>query len=66
MNYCKHELELAQIRIDTLERDNSALNDKLFYAELRVKELENIFFAQGITNEQIKMLVKPAQTMQAV
>lgn len=66
MNYCKHELEMAQIRIDTLERDNSALNDKLFYTELRVKELENIFFAQGVTKEQIKMLVNPAQTMQAV
>ena len=39
LNYCKHELEMAQIRIDTLERDNSALNDKLFYAELLVQEL---------------------------
>lgn len=65
MNYCKHELELAQIRINTLERDNSALNDKLFYAELRVKELENIFFAQGVTKEQIDMMIKQVQTMQA-
>lgn len=65
MNYCRHELELAQIRIDTLERDNSALNDKLFYAELRVKELENIFFAQGVTKEQIDMMIKQVQTMQA-
>lgn len=66
LNYCKHELELAQIRIDTLERDNSALNDKLFYAELRVKELENIFFAQGVTKEQIDMMIKQMQTMQTV
>ncbi|MBR3675630.1 MAG: hypothetical protein IKN71_00645 [Alphaproteobacteria bacterium] len=64
LNYCKHELELAQIRIDTLERDNSALNDKLFYAELRVKELENIFFAQGVTNEQIDWMIKQTQGMQ--
>lgn len=65
LNYCRHELELAQIRIDTLERDNSALNDKLFYAELRVKELENIFFAQGVTKEQIDMMIKQSQGIQA-
>lgn len=65
MNYCKHELELAQIRINTLEKDDSVLNDKLFYAELRVKELENIFFAQGVTKEQIDMMIKQVQTMQA-
>ena len=65
LNYCRHELELAQIRIDTLERDNSALNDKLFYAELRVKELENIFSAQGVTKEQIDWMIKQTQGMQA-
>ncbi len=65
LNYCKHELEMAQIRIDTLERDNSALNDKLFYAELRISQLENIFFAQGVTKEQIDWMIKQVQTMQA-
>lgn len=65
LNYCKHELELAQIRIDTLERDNSALNDKLFYAELRVQQLENLFLSQGVTKERIDMMIKQAQTMQA-
>ena len=65
LNYCKHELELAQIRIDTLERENSALNDKLFYAELRVQQLENLFFAQGVTKDQIDAMIKQAQTMQA-
>ena len=65
LNYCRHELELAQIRIDTLERDNSALNDKLFYAELRVQQLENLFLSQGVTKERIDMMIKQAQTMQA-
>lgn len=53
LNYCKHELESAQIRINTLEKDDSVLNDKMFYAELRVKELENIFFAQGVTKSKL-------------
>ena len=64
LNYCRHELELAQIRNDTLERDNSALNDKLFYAELRVKELENIFSAQGVTKEQIDMMIEQMMDVQ--
>ena len=59
LNYCRHELELAQIRIDTLERDNSALNDKLFYAELRVKELENIFSASALCFELGYSFTKP-------
>ena len=65
LNYCKHELEMAQIRIETLEKDNSALNDKLFYAELRVQQLENLFLSQGVTKERIDMMIKQAQTMQA-
>lgn len=39
LNYCKHELESAQIRINTLEKDDAVLNDKMFYAELLVQEL---------------------------
>ena len=29
------------------------------------KSYKAFFFVQGITNEQIEMLIKPAQTMQA-
>ena len=65
LNYCKHELEMAQIRIDTLERDNSALNDKLFYAELRVSQLENLFLSQGVTKERIDMMIKQMMDGQA-
>lgn len=63
--YSAHELELAKIRIETLERENSLLQSKLFQAELRVKQLENIFTAQGVTKEQIDMMIGQAQTMQA-
>lgn len=52
-----HELELAKIRIESLERENSLLQSKLFQAELRVKQLENIFTAQGCTKEQIDMMI---------
>ena len=65
LNYCKHELEMAQIRINTLEKESSELRDKLFYADLRVQQLENLFFAQGVTKEQIDMMIKQAQTMPA-
>jgi len=64
LNYYKHELELAQIRIDTLEKDNSTLNNKLFYSELQVSQLENLFLSQGCTKEQIDMMVKQTQRLQ--
>ena len=63
--YSAHELELAKIRIESLERENSLLQSKLFQAELRVKQLENLFTAQGATKEQIDMMIGQAQTMQA-
>lgn len=63
--YSAHELELAKIRIETLERENTSLQSKLFQAELRVKQLENIFTAQGCTKEQIDMMIGQSQEMQA-
>lgn len=63
-NDAKHELDLARIRIETLERENSLLKDKLFYGDLRVSQLENIFFAQGVTKEQIDWMIKQTQGMQ--
>ena len=61
-----HELELAKIRIESLERENSLLQSKLFQAELRVKQLENIFTAQGCTKEQIDMMIKQMMDMKMV
>ena len=55
--YSAHELELTKIRIETLERENALLQSKLSQAELRVKQLENIFTAQGCTKEQIDMMI---------
>ena len=63
--YSAHELELAKIRIETLERENTSLQSKLSQAELRVKQLENIFTAQGCTKEQIDMMIGQAQGIQA-
>ena len=62
--YSARELELAKIRIETLERENTSLQSKLFQAELRIKQLENIFTAQGVSKEQIDMMIGQAQTMQ--
>lgn len=64
--YSARELELAKIRIETLERENTSIQNKLFQAELRVKQLENIFTAQGCTKEQIDMMIKQAQGIQEV
>lgn len=62
--YSARELELAKIRIETLERENTSLQSKLLQAELRVKQLENIFTTQGCTKEQIDMMIKQSQEMQ--
>lgn len=62
--YTKHELELAKIRIETLERDNTLLRNELFQAKLRVKQLENLFLAQGCTKEQIDSMIKQTQQLQ--
>lgn len=59
--YSAHELELAKIRIETLERENSELQNKLFYSELRVSQLENLFLSQGATKEQIDWMIKQNQ-----
>lgn len=59
-----HELKLAQIRIETLERENSLLQNKLFSSELRVTQLENIFTAQGCTKEQIDAMIKQMTDIQ--
>ena len=59
--YSSHELELAKIRIETLERENSLLQSKLFQAELRVSQLENLFLSQGISNDYIDTMIKQNQ-----
>ena len=65
LNYCKHELELAQIRIDTLDKENSELRTKLLNTETRLMQLENLFLSQGVTKERIDTMIKQAQTMPA-
>ena len=65
LNYCRHELELAQIRIDTLDKENSELRTKLLNTETRLMQLENLFLSQGVTKERIDAMIKQAQTMQA-
>ena len=64
LNYCKHELELAQIRVDTLDKENSELRTKLLNTEPRLMQLENLFLSQGVTKERIDAMIKLAQTMQ--
>lgn len=57
-NDAKHELDLARIRIETLERETTVLNNKLFDAKTRVTQLENLFLSQGVTKEQIDAMIK--------
>ena len=57
-NDAKHELDLARIRIETLERETTVLNNKLFDAQTRVTQLENLFLSQGVTKEQIDAMIK--------
>ena len=64
--YSAHELELAKIRIETLERENTSLQSKLFQAEVRVMQLENLFTAQGVTKKQIDMMIKQMMDMKMV
>lgn len=63
--YSAHELELAKIRIETLERERTELSFKLLAAEDRISQLENLFTAQGCTKEQIDMMIKQSQGIQA-
>jgi DNA-binding MarR family transcriptional regulator len=59
-----HELKLAQIRIETLERENTLLRNELFQAKLRISQLESLFTAQGCTKEQINAMIKQMSDMQ--
>lgn len=54
----QYELKMAKIRIETLEKETSELNNKLFYSNLRVHQLENLFTSKGITKEQIDRLIE--------
>lgn len=65
LNYCRHELEMAQIRIDTLDKENSELRTKLLHTETWLMQLENLFLSQGVTKERIDAMIKQAQTMPA-
>lgn len=64
--YTKHELELANIRIETLERETTELSSKLLAAETRVMQLESLFLSQGCTKEQIDAMIKQMMDGQAV
>ena len=56
--YSAHELEMAQIRIDTLDKENSELRTKLLHTETRLMQLENLFLSQGVTKERIDAMIK--------
>jgi len=60
LTYCQNELELAQIRIKTLDKENSDLRLNLLHTETRLIQLENLFTAQGVTKEQIDVMIKQA------
>ncbi|MCM1295467.1 MAG: helix-turn-helix domain-containing protein [Muribaculaceae bacterium] len=60
LTYCQNELGLAQIRIKTLDKDNSDLRLNLLHTETRLIQLENLFTAQGVTKEQIDVMIKQA------
>ena len=62
--YVQHELELSKYRLEFLEQENSRLQNKLFCAELRVSQLENLFLVQGCTKEQIDSMIKQTQQLQ--
>lgn len=61
LNYCKHKLELTQIRNDTLDKENSSLRLKLLHTETRLMQLENFLLSHGATKEQIEAMVKMMQ-----
>lgn len=61
LTYCKNELELAQIRIKTLDKENSDLRFKLLHSETRLMQLENLFTAQGVSKEQIDVMIKQVE-----
>ena len=54
----KHELDMAKIRIETLERENSKLRTKLLHAETRLMQMEQSLLSQGATKEQIDWMIK--------
>lgn len=64
--YSAHELELAKIRIETLERENSELRTKLLHAETRLMQMEQSLLSQGATKEQIDWMIKQTVGTQLV
>ena len=66
MLYATKELSLADIRIEHLEKEAEELRSKLFWANLRIKGLENIFTSRGLTREQIEILIKETQDQENV
>ncbi|MBP3687690.1 MAG: hypothetical protein J6J35_04920, partial [Alphaproteobacteria bacterium] len=61
----KYELDMAKIRIETLERENSELRTKLLYAETRLMQMEQSLLSQGATKEQIDWMIKQTVGTQA-
>ena len=57
-NYYKNELNEAQIRIESLRKDNTNLQNKLFNTELKVVQFEKLFSFLGCTKEQIDQMAK--------
>lgn len=58
LTYCQNELELTQIRMKTLDRENSELRLKLLQTETRLMQIENLFTSQGVTKEQIDVMIR--------
>ena len=58
LTYCQNELELTQIRMNTLDRENSELRLKLLQTETRLMQIENLFTSQGVTKEQIDVMIR--------
>ena len=54
----KYELDMAKIRIETLERETTVLNNKLFYSDLKASKLEIFLQNLGYSKEQIESIVQ--------
>lgn len=64
MNYYKKEYELAKIRIDVLDKENSELRTKLLHAETRLMQMEQSLLSQGATKELIDRMITQTLGMQ--
>ena len=49
---------MTQIRMNTLDRENSELRLKLLQTETRLMQIENLFTSQGVTKEQIDVMIR--------